>query len=196
MPSAASVVDRRLRARLDRIGDGDERRSTLPRLGDEHRGPALAGVISLRAPRMRRAPARDSSSISARLPSATGVPRRSPVTPLPVTERKPVIVERLGAARRRALVMARASGCAEPRSSAAATASTQPSSTPLSGITSPSTGWPSVSVPVLSTISVSTPAKRLERLGVPDQHARHARRARSPPSPTSASPARAHRGRR
>ena len=44
-----------------------------------------------------------------------------------------------------------------------------------------SRGLPSVSVPVLSTTSVSTFSQGLERLRVLDQHARRARRGRRRP---------------
>ncbi len=55
--------------------------------------------------------------------------------------------------------IASASGCSEPRSSVAASRSTSASSCPASGSTATSSGLPTVSVPVLSRISVSTLAK-------------------------------------
>ena len=51
---------------------------------------------------------------------------------------------------------------------------------PVAAIDGDQFGLPSVSVPVLSTTSVSTFSKISERLGVLDQHARPAPRARSP----------------
>ena len=72
---------------------------------------------------------------------------------------------------RRATIAA-ASGCSLRVSRLAARRSTSSSSNPGAATTRTSRGLPSVSVPVLSTTSVSTCSSSLERLGVLDQHAR------------------------
>ena len=75
--------------------------------------------------------------------------------------------------------IAAASGCSLPRSRLAASRSELAlGRSPASGTTVTSVGLPSVSVPVLSTTSVSTFSQHLERLGVLGQHAQRRAPAR------------------
>ena len=67
--------------------------------------------------------------------------------------------------------MARASGCSLARSTLAASRSSFGLVEPSTVVTATTFGRPSVSVPVLSTTSVSTCLHALQRLGVLDQHA-------------------------
>ena len=98
----------------------------------------------------------DNSAIRRSLPSAAAPPPTVPVTPLPMSERKPVAaaqsIPRCEAAAR----MAEASGCSLPFSRAVASCRSSSSPTPTDGASSVSFGLPSVSVPVLSTTRVST----------------------------------------
>ena len=119
-----------------------------------------------------------SSSSNARLPSAAGRPSTRPTTPLPVRDSNASgdasAIPRAPAPS----TMAAASGCSLPRSSEAATRSRSASFQPPSGTTDASAGLPRVSVPVLSTTSVSTLSQHLDRFGVPEQHARRGAAAR------------------
>ena len=69
-------------------------------------------------------------------------------------------------------------GARWPAPAHAASRSTSVSACPGAAATHARRGRPSVSVPVLSTSSVSTCLQRLQRLGVAEQHARRRRRAR------------------
>ena len=104
----------------------------------------------------RSPPSNPMSEIRARLPRATDLPSTFPFTPLPVTASKSVASVMLTFRSTVPRTIASASGCSEPRSSDAASLSTSASSWPTSGRTATSFGLPSVSVPVLSTMSVST----------------------------------------
>ena len=73
--------------------------------------------------------------------------------------------------RARADRIAAASGCSLARSSAAASRTASASDVSPTGTIDTSFGLPSVSVPVLSTTSVSTLLEPLERFGVFQQHA-------------------------
>ena len=106
-----------------------------------------------------RPPSRPSSAISLALPRATDWPSTTPLTPMPVTASKSVASARDTPRSSAPATMASASGCSEPRSRLAARRNTSASSCPSSGSTATSFGLPSVRVPVLSTISVSTLAK-------------------------------------
>ena len=100
------------------------------------------------------------SFIIAELPSATARPPTLPRTPFPVTASKSVASWRIAPCASAPSTMASASGCSEPRSSAAASERMSASVTSPRVIVSVSFGLPIVSVPVLSTIKVSTPAMR------------------------------------
>ena len=148
-------ADRLGRAVLDRIRDADQP-AELAVDRDEHDGLAVAAQRPRRARRARRA-RRRASSISARLPSATSRRRPCPRTPLPVIDSKPVASRERDAAllgalddrRRERMLAAALEARGEPRA-ASARRSPAPATTPTSF------GLPSVSVPVLSTTSVST----------------------------------------
>ena len=159
-PSARSARDRLRGGRLHGVGHGEEPRgSAVDR--DEHHGPALGrervGPRRERRPRRPRAPAR-----SAALPErhrATldladdALARQRPGRPVRLGERE--------AARAcAAATMAAASGCSLPRSSAAASRSSSSSVAGRERLDRASAGFPSVSVPVLSTRSVSTCSSR------------------------------------
>ena len=100
------------------------------------------------------------SRIIAKLPSATALPSTTPLTPLPVTASKSRASSILTSRSSAPLTIASAKGCSDPRSSDAARRKTSASSWPGCGSTSTSRGLPSVNVPVLSTIRVSTFSNR------------------------------------
>ena len=100
------------------------------------------------------------SVIRARLPNATALPPTVPLTPLPVIASKSSASAKATLRSSAPRTMASANGCSEPRSSEAANRSTSASSCSASGKTATSFGLPTVNVPVLSTISVSTFSKR------------------------------------
>ena len=156
MPSARRLVERRRRRRLDRIGDGDDA-GGLAVDGDEH-APSRRRAAAPR-PALRRASASTPRSCSSSaLPSATARPSTVPVTPLPVTDAKSVDVAAARArARCAAATIAAASGCSLDAFEAGAQATARrPRRSPAAGTTATTRGLPSVSVPVLSTTSVST----------------------------------------
>ncbi len=105
-------------------------------------------------------PSSPRSATSLVLPSATALPSTMPFTPLPVMASNASALARATPRSSAPATIASASGCSEPRSRLAARRSTSASSWPDSGRTATSFGLPTVSVPVLSTISVSTPANR------------------------------------
>ena len=127
------------------------------------RAPSTARYITV-WPSRRNASARAASAVESaasapskrRLPSATRRPLASPVTPCPVTDWK--LSTRAGVTPRSAAPAstAAASGCSLPCSSPAASASTSSSEKPAAATTATRRGLPSVSVPVLSTTTVST----------------------------------------
>ncbi len=96
----------------------------------------------------------------AAFPNATEQSPTRPVTPFPVTASKsdifPSVIPRSCAPSR----TASANGCSDPRSNAAASASTSSPDLSDREMTSVNFGRPSVRVPVLSTIRVSTLAMR------------------------------------
>ena len=107
------------------------------------------------------------------LPSATAGRATVPLTPLPVNASKslalPSASPRFGRGRddRARRADARSPARGSPRAAASSS-----SSSPRAGRRPSPAGLPSVSVPVLSTTSVSTFSQPLQRLGIPDQHAR------------------------
>ena len=181
-PASRERVERRRRRRLDRVGDGDDagelcrrrrRTSTV--------APSRAQCVGLRLraradvdaePRIR------SSRCRARRRGPSTVPR----TPLPADASKSLDRRRsaslaLRAPRTIARGQRMLAGALEARGQRAAA---RPRRTPSRRATATTFGLPSVSVPVLSTTSVSTFSQPLERLGVLDQHAGRAPR----PTPT------------
>ena len=169
MPRARSRSQRIGRGRLDRVGDGDDaRRAAIDR--DDRapsRRPAAASRPWLPA-RRARCPR---SCIRPRLPSATAWPSTVPVTPLPVTDWKSAGSASGRPRSRAAATIAAASGCSLDRSRLAASGSSSASDQPAAGTTAITRGLPSVSVPVLSTTSVSTFSRRssasAERISTP-----------------------------
>ncbi len=90
------------------------------------------------------------------LPAATLWPSTTPVTPLPVTASKSFASESSSPRDRASSIMAEASGCSDPRSSEASTRSSSSSFQPRAGTISVTAGEPTVTVPVLSSTTVST----------------------------------------
>ena len=129
--------------------------------------PSTATNIAV-APSRRSASARDSRSALATprslnrpaLPTATARPPIVPVTPLPVTDAKPVASLSSTPRSLAEATIAAASGCSLARSRLAPSANTVASSKPSAGTTATTRGLPSVKVPVLSTTSVSIFSKR------------------------------------
>ena len=99
-------------------------------------------------------------SIMRALPRASVLPATSPLTPAPVTASKFSAAASVRPRSSAPRTIASARGCSEPRSREAVSCRSSLSSKPCSGSMPTSFGLPSVSVPVLSTISVSTAAKR------------------------------------
>src|SRR6266576_2695740 len=97
-----------------------------------------------------------SSSRSFALPNATEEFSTRPRTPLPVRDSNASVVLSFNPRSSAPLTMAAARGCSLPRSSVAASRSSRSASNPSAGSTATILGLPSVSVPVLSTTSVST----------------------------------------
>ena len=93
---------------------------------------------------------------SSALPTAICLPDAVPVTPLPVTELNSATLTRAISFASAPFTMAAASGCSLERSTLATSCNRLDSSIPDWGITELSVGFPSVRVPVLSMISVST----------------------------------------
>ena len=90
------------------------------------------------------------------LPKATLRPSTDPVTPFPVTEANPLASFSRSDRSFAAATMAAASGCSLARSRLAASGRISASDIPGAGATAITRGFPSVSVPVLSTTSVLT----------------------------------------
>ena len=154
----AQGFERRWRRRLDRIGDGDDA-GGLAVDADEDRGGAVAAQLL----RLGRERARVDAQLRQEraLPSTTRLPSTMPMTPLPVGESKSAAAaERDLALLRRPRRWPRASGCSLARSTLAASRSKLVSSKPSAATTAVTAGLPSVSVPVLSTTSVSTFSSR------------------------------------
>ena len=155
MPSAASAFSAVRRRGLDRIGDG-EQPGELAVDGDEDRRwrrrradvrpAAFSGCVSMPSDRQE----------VRRCRAATGLPSTVPIAPLPVGESKSATLPRARSRSLAARTMAAASGCSLARSTLAASRSTSSSSKPAAGTIATTVGLPSVSVPVLSTTSVST----------------------------------------
>ena len=101
-----------------------------------------------------------SSRINCALPTATSRPVTTPVTPLPVCDRKPLTHSNWTPREPAARTIAVATGCSECRSSDAAALSTASSWAGGIAITSPTAGTPSVTVPVLSNTTVFTSPAR------------------------------------
>ena len=133
--------------------------------------PSRRDFVGLAPPDRRSATPRSCRASSA-LPIATLRPPIVPITPLPVTELKSVTCLRSSAAflcgrndrRRRADARSTAPDWRQ---------ATAPSlrQSPGAATTATTRGLPSVSVPVLSTTSVSTFSKRSRRFGIFDQNA-------------------------
>ncbi len=159
MPSARSAVERARRRRLDRVGDGDDA-GRLAVDADEDRGRAVARA----ARRLRRRARAVSTPCSARklriaerdALALDGAERALAGGRVEVARRRRVRCPRCSAA----ATMAAASGCSLARSTLAASRSSVASSKPAAGTTAVTAGLPSVSVPVLSTTSVSTFSRR------------------------------------
>ena len=157
---------------LDRIGDAEHARRAVAVDGDEHHRLALGAqaVGALATAASRRDASRPSSSASCRR-HALAVDRAAHALAgdgLEVAYRR----ERATPRASRARDDRRASGCSLPRSRLGGQrSSVVPRRTPASARTVTSRGLPSVSVPVLSTTSVSTLRSTSMRLGVPEQHA-------------------------
>ena len=161
--------ERRRGRRLHRVGDRDEagearrrRRPPSPsrrrRGGRRRSGPRRA--VDAEPGHHPGVAERDGAAVDAAAHPEAG-------QRLEVLDRRERRAARLGAARRsprRAGARSRARGSAARRSTSA-------SSWPGAASTAASSGRPRVRVPVLSTTRVSTAAKRLQRLGVADQHA-------------------------
>ena len=94
--------------------------------------------------------------ISAVLPNASFLPATTPFTPIPDAESNCSALSSARLRARAAVTMAAASGCSLPWSRLAARRSTSSSLIPLIATARSKAGRPSVKVPVLSTISVST----------------------------------------
>ena len=90
------------------------------------------------------------------MPIATEWPSTLPVTPLPVSDSKLSAVESARPRSSAPSAIAAASGCSLPRSRLAVSRSNSASSCPGAATTETKRGFPSVSVPVLSTTTVST----------------------------------------
>ena len=160
-PSVVQLPDRLGRGRLDRIGDA-EQPGELAVDGDEHHRLPVARAAPRPSGEQRQRRCR-SSSKSARLPSATARPSTLPATPLPG--------DATGSPRPGASAMPRSSracddGGRQRMLAAALQARGQAQQlalrrSPAAGSTATSCGLPSVSVPVLSTTSVSTLSQQL-----------------------------------
>ena len=90
------------------------------------------------------------------MPSAARAPPTAPTTPRPETAAKSRTSSSASERAAAAPVSAAASGCSLPRSRLAATRNSVASSMPGSGTSAARLGFPSVSVPVLSSASMST----------------------------------------
>ena len=155
MPSSSQRGERGGRRRLHRIGDGDDA-GELAVDRDEDRGRAvLAQTFGVAIERGGRDAELGRRTRHCRAPRGGARPCR--MTPLPAGESKPST--RASAMLRSAAPPRRSrppSGCSLARSTLAASRSTSASSKPGAGTMATTFGLPSVSVPVLSTTSVST----------------------------------------
>ena len=161
--------DRLARLRLERVGDGDQRRRAAVDRHVHRRGAA-------RGDRLRRRQAVQSTP-SARVGAPVAEhdlarPRRSRCMPCPAIASNAVgrgtVEPALAAAARRS---PRRAGAREPTSAAAASRSSSSSVRPSAGRTPVTAGLPRVSVPVLSSTIVSIRARLLQRLAAADQDA-------------------------
>ena len=145
---------RRGRRRLDRIGDGDHAREPCrrPRRRSRSRRRGASLRPALAAPR-RRCRARR-GTWRCRAQPACPRPRRA--RPCRSASRSPVTAASAMPRSFAARTIASASGCSLARSTLAASRSNSVSSKPAAGTIAVTAGLPSVSVPVLSTTSVST----------------------------------------
>ena len=181
MPASRSRAHRLARRRPHAVGQRDDAEQRVRR-GRRRRRASCRGVRARRATPRRRCP---SSSRKAGEPSrssaAFGVDARR--TPLPGTDTKSCTGGGRDARRPRGASSDRLrERMREPCSRPAATRSTSSRDAPIRArSTSVTSGLPSVSVPVLSTISVCSRPGVLERGRVADQDARAARRARCRP---------------
>ena len=98
----------------------------------------------------------DKSRKSSAFPTATCLPETAPFTPFPVTELNLATSARVSFFASAPFTMAAAKGCSLERSRLATSCSRPDSSMPGWGMTELSVGLPSVRVPVLSMMSVST----------------------------------------
>ena len=123
-----------------------------------------SALVGLTASANRITPRRRSSQLTATLvrPSAspaldtlTTVPSTTPRTPVPGSLTKSLTPEMLRPRSRAAATIAAATGCSEAASTAAARASSASASSPASASTACTLMWPVVTVPVLSSTTVS-----------------------------------------
>ncbi len=112
----------------------------------------------------------DRSSKSRSRPTTTSRPSTVPATPSPSRLTKSS-TGGTGPSSVAATAMARATGCAEAASAAPATRRSVAPSSPGAGTTSARDIWPVVTVPVLSSSTVSTGAGGLQDLRAPDEQA-------------------------
>ena len=134
--------------------------------------PSRRSVSARARERRRRSPQLVAAARRCRAP--TRRPSTMPTTPLPGARLRTRLTGGAAMPRRRARRRRSrpASGCSLPRSRLAASAQQLGlGRTPASRDDRRSRGLPSVSVPVLSTTSVSTCSSTLERFGVLEQHA-------------------------
>lgn len=108
----------------------------------------------------RAATSTPSCCINAVLPMAAALPSTVPRTPMPVADSKSLASANASPRRCASATIAAASGCSLPASRLAASRNSASASPPATGTASRNVGLPSVSVPVLSTISVSTVRRR------------------------------------
>ena len=152
-------LQRLRRARLDRIGDRDD--PAGPAVDRQRTAPwrPRAGVRP-RAPPGRRG-RRPGPRISLALPRDTMRPPTLPTTPLPVTEAKSRdVLHRPGPAPWRRRRWPRPAGARSTAPGWPPATGRSPRRSPAPGPRRPPRGLPSVSVPVLSTTSVSTFSNR------------------------------------
>ena len=88
-------------------------------------------------------------------PKESRRPPTCPCTPIPLEDSKLSAFSSARLLSFAARTIASAKGCSLPRSRLAARRRTSSGETPLTGMTCSNAGWPSVSVPVLSTMRVS-----------------------------------------
>ena len=172
MPSArsariASGVDR-----LDRVGDREE--AARPRRRPRRTSRSCPSARSAAAARRERAGSTPALLEQRRVAEHHGSrPRRARCTPLAGRPtRSSASGDRRAPRARAPATIAAASGCSlPPRARRRARAARSPMPRLGDARRRRAVGLPSVSVPVLSTTSVSTCAEELDRLGVAEQHA-------------------------